>query len=66
MTLTSPDPLDELLTMAELCAMLKLSRETIYTLRKNGTGPRGYRVGRQLRFSRNDVHKWLEGRRDIA
>ena len=66
MTLASTNPLDDLLTTGELCAWLNISRETVYTHRKRGTGPDAYNMGRGLRFKRRDVLEWLESRRDSA
>lgn len=37
-------------SLAELAAELRVSVQTIYDLRSKGRGPRGFRVGTQLRF----------------
>jgi excisionase family DNA binding protein len=66
MTLASANPLDELLTLDELCAMLKITKATVYKQRTTGTGPPGYRIGKHLRFKRSDVLSWLESKKDIA
>lgn len=65
-TLASTNPADELLTLDELCALLKITRGTAYKQRATGTGPPGYRIGRHLRFKRGDVLDWLESKKDIA
>jgi excisionase family DNA binding protein len=39
---------------------------TLYNLRSAGKGPRGYRIGRELRFRRSDVEEWLASRQDAA
>jgi len=54
------------MTVDELCALLKVSKATVYTHRKRRTGPPGYTMGRSLRFSRSDVLEWLESRKDTA
>jgi predicted DNA-binding transcriptional regulator AlpA len=41
--------------------MLRLpSVDTVYQWRRKGTGPRGFRVGRHLRFDPDDVRAWVE------
>lgn len=63
MTLTT-DEHDELLTLDELCALLKIPKATAYKQRATGTGPPGYRIGKHLRFKRSDVLAWLETKKD--
>ncbi|MET7359414.1 helix-turn-helix domain-containing protein [Streptomyces sp. NPDC005562] len=36
------------------------SVETVYQWRRKHTGPRGFRVGRHLRFDPADVRTWVE------
>ena len=46
--------------MSELANRLHgLSVQTIYDLRSRGRGPRGFRVGRELRFRLSEVDAWL-------
>jgi excisionase family DNA binding protein len=66
MTLASNKPLDELLTLDELCAMLKITKATAYKQRSTGSGPPGYRIGKHLRFKRSEVFVWLESKKDSA
>lgn len=66
MTLASSNPLDELLTLDELCAMLKITKATAYKQRTTGSGPPAYRIGKHLRFKRSDVVAWLETKRESA
>lgn len=66
MTLVSNDNPEELLTLDELCKMLKLTKATVYQYRCAGTGPTGYRIGKHLRFKRSDVISWLESKRESA
>ncbi|WP_420901727.1 helix-turn-helix transcriptional regulator [Nocardioides turkmenicus] len=35
--------------------------QTLYDLRSQGRGPRGFRVGRELRFRRAEIDAWLTG-----
>ncbi|MFI6656889.1 helix-turn-helix domain-containing protein [Streptomyces sp. NPDC050523] len=49
------------LTPEDLVVMLRLpSVETVYQWRRKGVGPRGFRVGRHLRFDPDDVSAWIE------
>lgn len=49
------------LTPDDLVAMFDLpSVETVYQWRRKRTGPRGFRVGRHLRFDPADVRAWVE------
>ena len=52
---------DDALTVEDVCELLKLSRNTVYKLAKDGELP-SYKVGRQLRFSRTDVETVLAKR----
>ncbi|MFC7901570.1 MULTISPECIES: helix-turn-helix transcriptional regulator [unclassified Streptomyces] len=52
---------DQYLTPEDLVVMLRLpSVDTVYQWRRKGTGPRGFRVGRHLRFDPEDVRAWVE------
>src|SRR5688500_16707714 len=46
-------------SLAELAAQLKVSSQTIYDLRSKGRGPRGIRVGTQLRFRESEIDAWV-------
>ena len=50
---------DGVLSLSELCAQLQVSTQTIYDLRSQGRGPRGFRVGRELRFRVSEIDAWL-------
>ncbi|MEV4965650.1 helix-turn-helix domain-containing protein [Streptomyces sp. NPDC024062] len=55
------------LTPDDLVEMFELSSvETVYQWRRKRTGPRGFRVGRHLRFDPNDVRAWVDSRRSEA
>ena len=47
------------LSLPELCAHLQGSAQTIYNLRSQDRGPRGFRVGRELRFWISEIEGWL-------
>ncbi len=52
--------IEQVLSLSELCAHLQVSAQTIYDLRSQGRGPRGFRVGRELRFRISEVEAWLD------
>ena len=52
--------LGSVLTMSELASALGVTLQTLYDLRSQGRGPRGFRVGRELRFRVREVEVWLE------
>lgn len=55
------------LTPDDLVAMFDLpSVETVYQWRRKRTGPRGFQVGRHLRYDPADVQAWVESLREGA
>lgn len=52
-----------LLTVRQVASMLNIPAQTIYTWRYEGIGPPGFKVGRHLRFRREDIETWLAERR---
>lgn len=51
---------DRYLTPADLLELFGLdSAETLYTWRKTGTGPPGFRVGKHLRWDPAVVQAWV-------
>jgi len=65
---TAPHPLhreiphadDELMSLNEVAALVRVPEATLRYWRHLGTGPRGFRVGRSVRYWRNEVVHWLE------
>ncbi len=53
---------DEVLTMKEVAALLKIGEKTAYTMAKRGDLP-GFKVGGQWRFKRADIDRWIEERK---
>ncbi len=49
-----------LLSPAEVAAYLGVPLKSVYAWRSVGTGPRGIRVGRHVRFRPADVEAWLD------
>jgi len=55
-------PEDEVLTMKEVAALLKIGEKTAYTMAQQGKLP-GFKVGGQWRFRRADLEKWMDAQR---
>jgi excisionase family DNA binding protein len=51
--------MDKLLTLAEVAEALGVPVATLYQWRYKGTGPRGIRVGRHVRYRATDIEAWL-------
>jgi excisionase family DNA binding protein len=58
------EPTERLLTIDEVAAFLDVPVATVRTWRANKTGPRGCRIGRHVRYRREDIDEWLELRSD--
>ena len=54
----------EWLSLKELADELRVSPQVLYGLRYSGKGPRGARIGRELRFRRSDIDSWIATRSD--
>lgn len=52
-------PFAAVLSLSELAAYLGVSVQTLYDLRSQGRGPRGFRVGREIRFRASEIEDWL-------
>ncbi|MGW7054909.1 helix-turn-helix transcriptional regulator [Streptomyces sp. NPDC054887] len=50
---------DRYLTPVDLADLLGIPLETVYQWRRKRTGPRGFRVGRHLRYDPEDVRSWI-------
>ncbi len=51
--------IEPVLTLSELADRLHVNAQTLYDLRSHGRGPRGFRVGRELRFRATEIDAWL-------
>ncbi|MGO1407967.1 MAG: helix-turn-helix transcriptional regulator [Brachybacterium sp.] len=61
--MTKQNPIEHLhplISVQELAEYLDVPVQRIYDWRKAGTGPRGFRFGRELRFRVSDVEHWLD------
>ncbi|MGW5254684.1 helix-turn-helix transcriptional regulator [Streptomyces sp. NPDC004012] len=55
------------LTPEDLVQLFELpSVETLYQWRRKRIGPRGFRVGRHLRYDPDDVRAWVQSRMEGA
>ncbi|MFI6944306.1 helix-turn-helix domain-containing protein [Streptomyces sp. NPDC050418] len=57
--MTRPLP-DRYLTPADLADLMGVPIETVYEWRRKRIGPRGFRVGKHLRFDPEDVSLWVQ------
>jgi excisionase family DNA binding protein len=64
---TEHDNFDEevgdLLTLHEVAELLRVPDATLRYWRHCKTGPNSYKIGRHVRYRRQDVHAWLRGQR---
>lgn len=59
LTTTSSHAGDELMTLKEVAALVCVPEATLRYWRHLGTGPHGFRIGRSVRYWRNEVIHWL-------
>ncbi len=50
---------DEMLTLQEACALLRIPEGTLRYWRHLGAGPRSFKIGRHVRYWRTDLILWL-------
>ena len=56
--------MDKLLTIEEVAEACRVTTETVRYWRKQGIGPRGFRVGRAVRYAESDLLAWIKERRE--
>jgi excisionase family DNA binding protein len=56
------ESLDRLLSVEDVANYLHVPIATIYAWRHRRQGPPGFRVGRHLRYRRNDIEHWIQDR----
>ncbi len=59
-----PDHTAELLTITEATLLLRAPVATLRYWRHLGTGPQSFRLGRRVLYRRDDLHAWIDARRD--
>ena len=52
---------NQVLTVREVAALLRVNRNTVYEAFQRGEIPGGQRIGRSIRFSRDVLLLWLRG-----
>ncbi|MET9252426.1 helix-turn-helix domain-containing protein [Streptomyces sp. NPDC003717] len=57
---------DRFLTPLDLADLLGVPLETVYQWRRKHTGPRGFRVGRHLRYDPEDIRTWVQAQMEEA
>ena len=50
---------DEILTLPEVAALLKVAEKTVYTMAQKAQLP-AFKVRGQWRFKRDDLERWIE------
>lgn len=58
--------LDQLWTVRDVSAFLRVPVGTIYQWRVRGEGPPAMRLGRHLRFDPDEVEAWARSLREVA
>jgi excisionase family DNA binding protein len=58
------DPAPALLTITEAAELLRAPVATLRYWRHLGTGPTSFRLGRRVLYRRDDLHAWIDARRD--
>ncbi|AJP01744.1 DNA-binding protein [Streptomyces cyaneogriseus subsp. noncyanogenus] len=54
---------DRYLTPDDIAEMFEVPLETVYQWRKKRTGPRGFRIGKHLRYDPADVWAYVDQRK---
>jgi predicted DNA-binding transcriptional regulator AlpA len=55
---------DELMSLAEVAAYVRLPLRTLYDMRRRRVGPPAFKLGKRLVHRRSEVDRWLEAHRD--
>lgn len=56
---------DEILTIKDVAALLKIGDKTAYSMAQDGELP-GFKVRGQWRFRRTDLHAWIDDQQRAA
>lgn len=54
---------DTLLNLSDLLRILKAKRSTLYNWINEGLFPKGIKIGRAVRWHREDIEQWIEQKR---
>ena len=50
----------EILTIEDVARLLQVTPATVRQWRRMRTGPRGFRMGKGVRYRRSDVEQWID------
>ncbi len=50
----------EVITEKKLAQMLRVHPVTLWRMRRDGTGPKHFRVGRRILYRKGDIETWVE------
>lgn len=64
-TTPTPPPPEEILTLKEVAAYLKLADRTVYLYAQTGRIP-GIKIGSAWRFRRSEIAQWLDEQQRIT
>jgi excisionase family DNA binding protein len=59
--MTSNDNL-QLLSPETVAELLGVPKATLYAWRSRDEGPKGFKIGKHLRYRRSEVERWLDER----
>ena len=54
---------DQLLTITEVAALLRVPVATLRWWGHKGSGPDRFKIGRRIMYRQSDVDKWIDGQR---
>lgn len=57
---------DRLMTIGEVAEYLQVPKAALYRWRTEGTGPRGAKVGKHVRYRRSIVDAWIDEQYEAA
>ncbi len=57
---------DRLLTADEVADLYRVERNTVYSWRSRGTGPRSFKIGRRVVYEAAAVAEWLAAQKDAT
>jgi hypothetical protein len=60
------DQSNQLLTLPEVAARLRVPINTVLWWRQQGSGPTFFKVGRRLVTTADELHGWIQAQEDVA
>lgn len=59
-------PVDELVDVQTLSEMFGLAESTFYAWRRDGRGPRSFKLGRRVVYVKSEVEAWLRAQQEAT